>query len=93
MDQNEQAATEMPRYRCHKEIWGFKITGIETGTKATQDGSFLLHHAEGYFLPVRVDSEYVAKHKPEVGGYFVQYKDGYKSFSPGGAFEEGYTRI
>jgi hypothetical protein len=31
------------------------------------------------------------KHKPQVGGYFVQYRDGYKSFSPAAAFEEGYS--
>ena len=30
---------------------------------------------------------------PEVGGYYVVHKDGYKSFSPANAFEEGYTRI
>jgi hypothetical protein len=30
---------------------------------------------------------------PQPGGYFVVYKDGYKSFSPAKAFEEGYTRI
>jgi hypothetical protein len=33
------------------------------------------------------------KHKPEVGGYYVVYKEGYKSFSPAGAFEEGYALI
>jgi hypothetical protein len=89
----EAAATQLPRWKCHKEVWGFKITSIESGTNATQDGSFLLHHQEGYFLPVRVDAEYVEKHKPSVGGYYVQYKDGYKSFSPAETFEEGYARI
>jgi hypothetical protein len=33
------------------------------------------------------------KHSPEAGGYYVQYKDGYTSFSPAEAFEEGYTRL
>jgi len=33
------------------------------------------------------------EHNPQPGGYFVVYKDGYKSFSPAKAFEEGYTRI
>ncbi|MCK9988658.1 MAG: hypothetical protein AzoDbin1_05130 [Azoarcus sp.] len=28
-----------------------------------------------------------------VGGYYVVYEDGYKSFSPAIAFESGYTRI
>jgi hypothetical protein len=49
--------------------------------------------ADSGFGPFFVDQEYMAKHKPEVGGYFVQYDDGYKSFSPAKAFEEGYTRI
>lgn len=47
---------------------------------------------EGY-LPFPVEPDYVTKHKPTVGGYFVQYADGYKSFSPAQAFEEGYTLI
>ena len=33
------------------------------------------------------------KHQPTVGGYYVVYKDGYKSFSPADAFESGYTRV
>jgi hypothetical protein len=33
------------------------------------------------------------KHKPQVGGYYVLYKDGYASFSPASAFEEGYDLI
>lgn len=40
-----------------------------------------------------VDAQFIAKHKPEVGGYFVVYNDGYESFSPAQAFEEGYTLI
>lgn len=88
-----QAMAELPRWKCHKDVWAFRITHIETGTAATQDGSALLHHAEGYFMPVRVDAGFLEKHKPEPGGYYVQYKDGYKSFSPAEAFEGGYTRI
>ena len=35
----------------------------------------------------------VAPRAPEVGGYYVVYEDGYKSFSPAGAFESGYTPL
>jgi hypothetical protein len=45
------------------------------------------------FPSFTVDAEYIRKHKPLVGGYFVLYADGYESFSPAAAFEEGYTRI
>lgn len=47
---------------------------------------------EGY-APFRVEFDYMHKHKPEAGGYYVQYEDGYKSFSPAQAFEEGYKKI
>lgn len=42
---------------------------------------------------VMVAAEYVEKHKPTVGGYYVRYADGYESYSPAEAFEGGYTRI
>lgn len=45
------------------------------------------------YAPFFVDQAYMDKHKPEVGGYYVVYEGGYKSFSPAKAFEEGYTRI
>lgn len=49
--------------------------------------------ADARFAGFLVDAEYLKKHKPEVGGYYVVYKDGYRSFSPAQAFEEGYARI
>jgi len=53
----------------------------------------LIVPAEAPFAPFEVEPGYFLKHKPEVGGYFVQYEDGYKSYSPAKAFEEGYTRL
>jgi len=43
--------------------------------------------------PVKVGSAYLAKHRPEAGGYYVRYDDGYESFSKAKAFEEGYTLL
>lgn len=40
-----------------------------------------------------VKASYVDKHAPHAGGYYVVYADGYISFSPAAAFEEGYARI
>lgn len=45
------------------------------------------------FAPFEVSDEYMQKHNPKIGGYYVVYKDGYASFSPEEAFEDGYTRI
>jgi len=75
---------EMPRYRCHKEVWALKIKKIE---------GVIITPADNGYGKFEVDDAYLLKHKPKAGGYYVVYKDGYKSFSPSEAFEEGYTRI
>ncbi len=88
-------AREMPRYQCHKKVWALKIKEITDPTEAgnESDGSLVLHFEEGDYAPLRVPHDYVHKHKPQSGGYYVVYDDGYKSFSPAEAFESGYTRL
>lgn len=93
-------SAEMPRYKCHKEVWALKIAAIEydadrakaDGNRET-DGSADLIPADPGYAMFTVDAAYVRKHNPQVGGYYVVYKDGYKSFSPAEAFEDGYTRL
>ena len=86
------AGREMPKYVCHKKVWALKIAEITEPTDATGTSRTIMPADEGYG-PFVVDGAYMAKHKPEVGGYYVVYEDGYKSFSPAGAFESGYARI
>lgn len=78
--------TNLPRWRCHKEVNALKISDV---TEASFGGRFL--HGDGAVM--LVSSEYVRKHNPQIGGYYVLYDDGYQSFSPALAFEAGYTRI
>lgn len=40
-----------------------------------------------------VTRAYLMKHDPKPGGYYVLYGDGYDSYSPAQAFEEGYSRL
>ena len=79
---NESA--EMPKYQSHKQVWGLKIKAIQ--------GQTITPVEEGY-APFGVSAEYIEKHKPEVGGYYVVYEGGYKSFSPADAFEAGNTLL
>lgn len=81
---------EMPRYKCHKEVWALKIKTIDYNR---EDGSATITPAEPGYAPFVVTELYMAKHKPEVGGYYVVYQGGYKSYSPADAFEDGYTLI
>jgi hypothetical protein len=85
-----QAQVEMPKYLCHKQVWALKIKSIDFDAihKVTK-----LTPEESGYAPVVVDQKWMEKHQPVVGGYYVGYDDGYKSFSPAKAFEDGYTRI
>ncbi len=88
-------SSEMPKYRSYKEVWALKILEVRNDTPPNQDddGSRTIIPADAVFAPFRVEREYVQKHNPEAGGYYVVYQDGYKSWSPAEAFENGYTRI
>lgn len=84
----------LPKYRCHKEVWAMKIARIEPylagGT--VPDGVMLVPEDKQYSSFVLTD-EFVRRHNPQPGGYYVVYEDGYRSYSPAEAFEAGYTRI
>lgn len=87
-------SVEMPRYRCHKEVWALKIKSVVPDGSAPRgaEGSCILTPEDEGYAPFRVDADYCLKHNPRAGGYYVVYADGYKSFSPAKAFEDGYTR-
>ena len=82
-------AVEMPKYLCNKQVWALKIKRVDIN----HQGKALLLIEDKGFAPVEVSKEYVDKHQPEAGGYYVVYLGGYKSFSPADAFEDGYTII
>src|SRR5512133_1338340 len=78
---------EMPRYSCHKEVHALKIADIDRDVERANienretDGSAIITPADEGFAPFRVDRHYMDKHSPVIGGYYVVYEDGYKSFS------------
>ena len=80
---------ELPKYMCHKEVWALKIREI----KKHPDGTATIVPDEPGQHPVGVSDKYMEKHDPQVGGYYVLYFDGYESFSPAKAFEDGYTLV
>lgn len=79
---------QLPRYQCHKQVWALKIKSV---TGSGQD--FTLEFDDGRYAPISVTLAWWGKHRPEAGGYYVVYPDGYKSYSPSDAFEGGYTLI
>ena len=79
---------ELPKYQCHKQVWALKIRDMTMTPRG-----YMIIPFEPNYPPFEVSKEWVEKHQPKVGGYWVQYEDGYTSFSPAEAFEAGYTLI
>ena len=80
---------QLPAYKSHKTVWALKIRSY----RLEPDGDVTIQPDRGDYAPFRVTNEYWTKHNPEPGGYWVQYEDGYQSYSPAKAFEEGNTLI
>lgn len=90
---------EMPKYKCHKEVHALKIDTIEYSVFKSRDepqnkgGCATITPVEEGYAAFEVDLKYLQKHNPQAGGYYVVYEDGYRSYSPAKAFEDGYTLI
>ncbi|XUM21050.1 DUF7681 family protein [Bradyrhizobium oligotrophicum S58] len=83
------AMTEMPRYQSHKQVWALKIAAIEIH----QDKSATIAPVDAGYVSFTTKPGWAERWSgsEEDLGYFVQYQDGFASWSPTKAFEEGYT--
>jgi hypothetical protein len=76
-------------FKSHKEVKGAKIKDIIRDAGGKRFLRFVDNDTDRW----EMTDEWFDRHKPERGGYLVLYKDGYVSFSPAEAFEDGNTRI
>lgn len=88
-----QVSAEMPRYECHKRVYALKIKEIIRIPSGNATVTHIIVPADLGYASFAVPLEYIGKHSPQVGGYYVVYDDGYTSYSPAKAFEDGYTRV
>ena len=77
---------DLPHYKSHKVVGALQVSSVDRGVSGG-----VLHFDDEENSSIDLPEEYFAKHRPFMGGYFVVYKDGYQSFSPQDAFEDGYT--
>lgn len=82
----------LPQYKCHKVVGALKIKEIKAHDTRFSNTSTIVFEDQT-FEPVMANNDFIKQFKLEAGGYLVQYVDGYVSFSPAKAFEEGYTLI
>src|SRR6266403_3952512 len=85
-DDAPAAQMEMPRYVSHKKVWALEIVSAD---RLTCKVSF----AEKGYAAVTLPAEMWARYQPVAGDFYVVYADGYKSFSPRKAFQEGYASL
>ena len=89
----------MLKYRSHKVVEAAEIERVPLVNNGVglfpfgvaireplQDGRYCIH-----VMVVPVD--FFGRGTPEPGDYFVQYDDGYVSWSPKKQFEDGYTLV
>jgi hypothetical protein len=85
----------LPRWQSHKIVEGDRITEVLNVPEAGGDVTRRWRLACG--IVVDVSHALAARVSPNVysatDGYYVLYEDGYESWSPAKAFEEGYSRL
>ena len=78
-----------PQYLCNKVVGALLIT--KTSRKLSEDFITVNVEEEGYG-PFKVMVDTIPKDiRPIKGWYFIEYNDGYRSFSPSKAFKDGYS--
>ena len=80
---------EMPKFQSIKQAWALQIKELII----LPDGSANFLPKEDGYGQIALSKEYIAKHDPKVGGYYVAYEEGSISFSPAEAFEKGNALI
>jgi len=83
----------LPSYRCHKVVQAARISDVRRSDTPGGMRAFILtvDLPSGGEAQIHVNPYYITRHDPEPGGYYVLYADGYESWSPAEAFEDGYT--
>ena len=88
--------SQMPQYLCHKKVHALRIKVVSVDYANLLDPKSIVGGVlefEENHPPIEVDADYLMAKKPQVGGYYVVYEDGYPSYSPAKAMQDGYTLI
>ena len=81
----KMSEVKLPEYQSIKVVGAAKIVSL-SGTAI----GVCLHKS---MIELEVGQAFIARHQPEIGGYYVRYHDGYESYSPAEAFKKGYLAL
>ena len=88
---------QFPQYRAHKIVSALKIKRIMLGHDTATE--ITLYFDDDRFAPMSLGPSESERIDSAIGvavddmGYLVVYSDGYRSWSPTKAFEEGYSEV
>ena len=83
---------ELAEYRSHKVVRAGKIVSFDKN-QATSRWDVGVIDADGVTTIVDCPSDIFARGFPPPDSWLLLYRDGYKSWSPGSEFEDGYDRL
>lgn len=80
--------SQLADWKCHKIVKAGKILTMPG------EGSGIVMIEDVNLAPCKIEMppNAWARGRPVLGDYIVVYEDGYKSWSPAKAFEDGYSR-
>lgn len=84
----DAAAAQMPMFVSCKLVGALRIKAIAEARQNDEDGAFL-HFEDRNFAPRFMSADWIDKRGAKAGGWLVSYADGYLSWSPAAAFENG----
>ena len=84
---------QLADWKSHKVVKAGRITQLPTQDIPTGDWLVGVEDANSATTQVRMPPNAFSRGRPVMGDYIVIYDDGYKSWSPAKAFEEGYDRL
>lgn len=92
-DEEMETKPGLPLYQSHKVVGALKIKGLRILPDFNDDAYVEITPYEEGYKPFNISRDWYLRHNPEQNGYYVEYQDGYSSYSPAEAFESGYTLI
>lgn len=88
---DEEFLRNLPRYQCVKKVHALKIKGIKG--QGTPDCNCEIVPEDKRYGNVIISLEFMTKHNPRPGGYYMVYEDGYKSYLAAEDFERIYKKV
>lgn len=88
--------SELAKWKCHKVVSAGKIVFYDGAGRPDGPTNTVFAQVEtedGGNIHVDIPFAVVQRKAPSIGDYYVIYDDGYVSWSPAKAFEEGYAPL